>query len=118
MFEDVTKVFNLTPHDLTIWFGDEVRIIPKSGKVARIQIQSENAGQVMGIPVVLSSDRKIVGLPAPEKGTVYLVSSVVAKSVMRPDVLSPDTTDDGVVRDGKTGLITAVKRLQVFCKEG
>jgi len=117
MFEDVTEILNLTPHIINCWLGSEVRIIPTSGKVARIRIQSKNCGTVMGVPVVMSTDGDVVGLPAPKKGVVYLVSSVVAKSVKRPDVLSPDTTDDGVIRDGATGLITAVKRLQCFCPE-
>jgi hypothetical protein len=117
MFEDVEEIVNLTPHIINVWMGSEVRIIPPSGKVARIRIQSQFCGNVMGVPVVMSTNGAVVGLPAPERGKVFLVSSVVAKAVMRPDVLSPDTTDDGVIRDGATGLITAVKRLQCFCPE-
>jgi hypothetical protein len=117
MFENVEEIVNLTHHVINVWMGSEVRIIPPSGGVARLRIQSKNCGTVMGIPVVMSTDGSIVGLPAPKQGTIYLVSSVVAKSVRRPDVLSPDTTDDGVLRDGATGLITAVKRLQCFCPE-
>jgi len=115
VFEQVTELVNLTPHVVNVWMGTEVRIIPPSGNVARIQIQSEDSGKVCGIPVVRSTDIRVLGLPRPKEDTVYLVSSVVAKSVRRPDVLSPDTTDDGVIRDGATGRITAVKRLQVFC---
>lgn len=117
MFEHVEEVVNLTPHIINIWMGTEVRIIPPSGGVARIQIQSTNCGTVCGIPVVRSRDFKTLGLPSPKKGVVFLVSSIVAKSVKRPDVLSPDTTDDGVIRDGATGMITAVKRLQSFCDD-
>lgn len=117
MFENVEEIVNLTPHIINVWMGSEVRIIPTSGSVARIRIQSKNCGTVMGVPVVLSTDGSVVGLPAPKRGVVYLVSSVVAKSVRRPDVLSPDTTDDGVIRDGATGMITAVKRLQCFCTD-
>lgn len=117
MFENVEEIVNLTPHVINVWMGSEVRIIPPSGSVARIRIKSENFGAVMGVPVVLSTDGSVVGLPPPKRGVVFLVSSVVAKSVKRPDVLSPDTTDDGVIRDGATGLITAVKRLQCFCPD-
>jgi hypothetical protein len=118
MFENVTEVRNLTPHTITIWLGGGMlRVIPPTGNVARIRIQSKEVGKVSGIPVVHSTDKQVLGLPTPKKGVVFLVSSVVAKSVRRPDVLSPDTTDDGVIRDGATGEITAVKRLQVFCDD-
>lgn len=116
MFEKVTEIVNLTPHMVNIWRGSDVIVIPTSGNVARIQIQSKNCGECCGVPVVRSTDRKVIGLPAPKNGTVFLVSSVVAKAVCRPDVLSPDTTDEGVIRDGN-GNIAAVKRLQLFCDE-
>jgi hypothetical protein len=117
LFESVKKVVNLTPHVVNIWLGtDKVTVIPPSGGVARIWMQSKPCGDVCGIPVVMQTERKVLGLPSPEDGVVFLVSSVVAKSVNRADVLSPDTTDDGVIRDGN-GNIRAVKRLQCFCPD-
>lgn len=96
--------------------GNEVRDIPPSGNVARLHMQSRVCGTVLGILVVSSVGRRIVGLPEPKKGVMYLVSSVIAREVKRPDVLSPDTTDDGVIRDG-AGNIKAVTRLQMFCDD-
>lgn len=116
MFEHVDQLINLTPHEVNIWMGNEVRDIPPSGNVARLHMVSKNCGTVLGIPVVSSVGRKIVGLPEPRKNTVYIVSSVIAREVKRPDVLSPDTTDDGVIRDG-AGNIKAVTRFQSFCTE-
>jgi len=117
LFKHVEEIINLTPHTINIWTGgDSVKVIPASGNVARIQIQSQNIGSCLGIPVVRSVDRKVLGLPEMKKGVVFLVSSGFAKSVCRPDVLSPDTTDDGVIRDGN-GNIQAVKRLQCFCTD-
>lgn len=117
MFENVDDVVNLTPHQLSFWLGNEVRVIPPSGNVARLRISSTECGSVCGIPVVRSRDERVIGLPSPKNGVIFLVSSIVAKVVRRPDVLSPDTTDDGVIRDGATNRITAVKRLQLFCDE-
>jgi hypothetical protein len=116
MFEHVTELVNLTPHEVNIWMGNEVRDIPPSGNVARLHMVSKNCGTVLGIPVVSSVGRRIVGLPEPKKNVVYIVSSVIAREVKRPDVLSPDTTDDGVIRDG-AGNIKAVTRFQLFCDD-
>ena len=87
--------------------------IPPSGKVVRVSSQCEPCGSIDGMTVVLCHEGEPRGLPDPKEGTVYLVSSVVAKAVKRRDVLAPDTSDDGVIRDGN-GYIMAVKRLQVF----
>jgi hypothetical protein len=121
MFESVTELVNLTPHEVNIWMKGEkttfrVVDIPPSGNVARLHMVSKNCGKVLGIPVVSSVGRKIVGLPAPKKGVAYIVSSVIAREVKRPDVLAPDTTDDGVIRDG-AGNIMAVSRFQLFCED-
>jgi hypothetical protein len=113
MFGGVTKLVNLTPHEINIWRGPD---IPPSGSVARMQIEAKQCGTVMNIPVVHSQSRRITGLPTPKKGVIYLVSSTIAKEVQRPDVLAPDTTDGGVIRDGN-GRIVAVTRLQLFCNE-
>ena len=109
----VTEVVNLTPHEVSVFVGDTMKRIPPSGKVVRITQNCEPAGDIDGMQVVLCHEGEPRGLPDPKEGTVYLVSSVVAKSVKRRDVLAPDTSDDGVIRDG-AGYILAVKRLQCF----
>jgi len=119
MFESVEDAVNLTPHEINVWVKDgqtTVIDIPPSGNVARLHLTTKPVGKVFGIPVVRSIGRKIVGLPAPKKGVVYLVSSVIAREARRPDVLCPDTTEDGVIRDG-SGNIKAVTRFQVFCDD-
>lgn len=109
----VKEVVNLTPHAVTVLTGDIMKTIPPSGKVVRVSQNCEPCGELNGMSVVLCHEGEPRGLPEPKEGTVYLVSSVVAKAVRRRDVLSPDTSDDGVIRDG-SGYILAVKRLQVF----
>lgn len=112
-WKGVTNMVNLTPHEVSVMVGDKVHRIPPSGKIVRVTSQCEPCGSINGIPIVRCSDGAVHTLPLPEKGTVYIVSSVVAKAVKRKDVLSPDTSDDGVIKDG-AGFIVAVKRLQVF----
>jgi len=114
----VTKFINLTPHELAFWVKDSDEIerivrIPKSDSVVRLDNRCEYAGEVLGIPVVCCKEGQPHNLPEPREGVVYLVSSLVAKKVLRDDVLCPDTSDDGAIRDGN-GIIIAVKRLQNF----
>lgn len=116
MWEHVKKMVNLTPHEIAIWMdNDTIRKIPPSGKVVRLNQNCHASGTIDGIPVTSCVEYDPKGIPEPEEGTVYLVSSVVAKKVKRPDVLSPDTSDDGAIRDGN-GYIVAVKRLQCFAE--
>jgi hypothetical protein len=118
MFESTKEVVNLTPHEINIWIkGDQspnkIIDIPPSGNVARLHIKVTDVGKVLNIPVVHSVGRRVIGLPEPHDGVIYLVSSTVAREVKRSDVLCPDTTDDGVIRDG-AGNIVAVTRFQLF----
>lgn len=107
------RIVNLTPHSVRVFVGKEIIEVPPSGKVSRLKVTSTPAGKVQGMPVSISGDGGILNCPEKEEGTVYIASSVVAKSLKRDDVLSPDTTDEGVLRDGD-GNVYAVKRLQCF----
>lgn len=113
MFYGQKTIVNLTPHEVACLTNDTMIRIPPSGKVVRVNSQCESFGSLNGIPVVKCVESVPIGIPAPVDGKVYLVSSVVAKAVKRNDVLSPDTSDDGVIRDGN-GYIIGVKRLQCF----
>jgi hypothetical protein len=112
-FNDITEIRNYTPHVVSVLHGDKMTHIPTSGRVIRVVTKCEPAGFVLGLPVHQCTDGVIADLPAPEVGVVILVSSVVARAAMREDFLSPDTSDNGSVRDGD-GRIIAVKRLQCF----
>ena len=107
------KIINLTPHEITVRLetGEEITF-PASGEVARVKTVSEDAGEVAGVPVVTQSYDEIQGLPEPEEGTLYLVSLVVrqaAREQGRTDIISPDTSPQGAIRD-EQGRITAVRR--------
>lgn len=109
----VSNILNLTPHEVAIHLGDTIRRIPPSGNVVRLNSHCQPCGECDGIPVAICNEGEPKGLPEPVDGTVYIVSSMVAKKVKRLDVLCPDTSESGVIRDGK-GYIVGVTRLQLF----
>jgi hypothetical protein len=81
-----------------------------------MNITNTQVGEAEGIPVVCPEEGKLIGLPAPEPGVIYIASSIVAKIAGahgRADVMSPDTTEKGVIRNG-TGQVVAVRNLQAF----
>ena len=112
-WQKVKEIVNLTPHEVSVMVGDTLKRIPPSGQVVRVTTRCEKCGEIDGMPVVRCHEGEPRGMPEPAEGTVFIVSSVVAKALKRKDVLSPDTSDDGVLRDGN-GYIIGVKRLQVF----
>jgi hypothetical protein len=131
------KFVNLTPHDV-IWVREDainqfvksagnqeklkkmeleglVRIFPKTSKLARVQTKAKKVRVVDGIEFVSQEYGKIEDLPKPEKDTIYIVSLVVKQAVQklgRTDVVSPDTSPEGAVRDGQ-GRIIGVKRFSI-----
>jgi len=124
----VTDFFNLTPHEITVHLDSTIHRVPVSGLVARADTPITDEGYTKeGIPVALMGKSKVyvvrcgdrrgkVPFPSPKRGTIYLASVVVAREMMRADVWSPDTSDDGVIRDGR-GYIVGVKRFQAFTED-
>jgi len=105
---------NLTPHEIKI-VGEDGKtrlVIPPSGSVARVKAEQTIVGFVNGIPVVRTTFGDVEGLPEPQPNTLYIVSSLVAQACSsRDDVVAPDTSPQGVVRDEK-GQIIGVRRFQ------
>lgn len=106
------KLVNLTPHDVVVRLDNrEEKVYPSVGS-ARVTTYSEVVGQVDGIDIVSQSYGDIEGLPAPKEGVLYIVSLVVrmaAQQQGRDDVISPDTSPQGAIRDD-AGRIIAVRR--------
>jgi len=103
----MSKFVNLTPHEIV--FG--VNKIPASGIVARV---ASLPGQDLGNGLWTAPQwGEVEGLPAPEEGTIYVVSALVAGRVgnTRDDVYSPGTGPaDNAARD-QHGRIVGVTRL-------
>ena len=112
------NLMNLTPHPINLRGPDGAdTTLPPSGTVARVTSTPGAPAAVAGIAVpVFGRDTfgEVTGLPAPEEGTLYLVSALVGGAVAgtRDDVLVPGTgPQDGAVRDD-AGRIVAVTRLK------
>ena len=99
------KFVNLTQHNLTIVFenGDDL-VLPASGEVARVTFSTQQVDEIDGIPIFKTVyEPEVVGLPEPEDGTIFVVSSLAAQTVKRPDVLAPPK----LIRDDDGQVITA-----------
>ena len=103
------KIVNLTPHEISFVFenGSMFKVAP-SGVVARVANSSEEVGQIcvskfdLRIPIKKTVYGEVEGLPAPAKGVIYIVSSLVAQRVpSRSDVFIPNES----VRDENGRII-------------
>jgi hypothetical protein len=90
------QLVNLTPHTLTIEALDGSTLtLPPSGTVARLRVDRRTCTplEIDGRSIGLTQPtlRGPVNIPTPEHapGTIYVVSTLVADAVKRPDVLSP-----------------------------
>ena len=106
------KIINLTPHPINFLDAENrvILTVPSSG-VARVAQRRETIGWVeldgMTLPVTRSVFGAVEGLPAPEAGTIYIVSAITAQAVPeREDVLIVDDS----VRD-ENGRIIGVRGL-------
>lgn len=108
----VRKILNYTPHVVTIYRGERVLHSYPSLGCARVVTKEEKSASIFGIPIKQITDRDVEGLPAPEEGTIYIVSSIVAWRLagVRNDLVVPDTYNSGVKTDdaivGATRFIT------------
>lgn len=91
------KVVNLTPHAINIvgYDGSLLTSFPPSGVVARAVHRRAQLGTVnlegVDVPVFQSSFGRTDWFPAPEEGTIYIVSSITAQAVRgRDDVYMVD----------------------------
>ena len=101
------NIKNLTPHPIAIELADGQRVtFAPAGAPARVSTSQEEVGQVAGIPLRRTAWGEVQGLPAPEEGTIYIVSALVADRARRPDVVSPDTGPTAI-REG--GQVVAVR---------
>ena len=100
----MTKIINLTPHDINIISEAENRTFPASGSIARVSQSFSDAEPVDGVPCQKQELGKPEGLPEPEDGTYYIVSSFVASAAGdRNDLLVPNT--GRAIRDEKGHII-------------
>ncbi len=92
------KLINLTTHPVVL-VDDEDKVlyeIPsdvKSGKfeLPRIRTEKTFVGYINGIRVTTTNFVEVENIPQPKKGTIYIVSMLVASSANeREDLFAPD----------------------------
>lgn len=106
------KFVNLTQHDLTIVLenGNSL-VLPASGEVARVTFSTQQVDEVDGIPIYKTIyEPEVTGLPEPEDGTIFVVSSLAAQTAKRQDVLAPTQ----LIRDDD-GQVIAASGFATFC---
>ena len=106
----MTKIINLTPHELSFVLGDAEIKIPPSGQVARMTEKTEIIGDVDGIPIIRKKFGEVEGLPEPRENTFYIASLLAAQAAKRADVLAIGET----VRNGKGQIVGAKSLAMVF----
>ena len=107
------KIVNLTPHKITFVTDKGDLSVKPSGSVARVSSETKETGCIyvstfgLRVPVTATVYGEVEGLPAPAKGVIYIVSSLVAQRVPdREDVFIPNES----VRD-ENGRIIGCKSL-------
>ena len=112
------KLINMTPHAIRLYTPEGVQAIPASGKLVRVRNRSEHLGDVDCVPVYRDAFDSVEGLPDPQPGVGYIVSSLVLQAVRdtglsRTDLFAPGTGPaDGAIR-GPSGQVEGVTRLKV-----
>lgn len=106
------KFVNLTQHDLTIVLENgNGLVLPASGEVTRVTFSTQQVDEVDGIPIYKTIyEPEVVGLPEPQDGIIFVVSSLAAQTVKRPDVLAPTK----LIRDDD-GQVIAAGGFATFC---
>lgn len=83
------KLVNLTPHE--ICEATTGKKFPASGMVARVSAQYSPAGELDDIPLFSARFGEVEGLPEPQEGVVFIVSSMVLETMRerRGDIVAP-----------------------------
>jgi len=116
-----TKFINLCPHPIHL-VGENGAVVTfaESGTVARVDIRKTKKqvtvevaeGVYLNMEVTEVEHAEVVGLPEPQEGVIYLVSSYVAQYTKRPDCICPNT-DSTAIKD-ENGKIIGVRGFLTF----
>jgi len=87
--KNVHKIVNLTSHDIYDVVGKNW--YPATNQVAKVTYTEKTLAIFNGTPIIEYVYSEPVGLPEPEEGTLYIVSSVVLNAMKgkRDDLISP-----------------------------
>lgn len=112
----MTRLVNLTPHEVVIHHYHDVTRVAPHGVVARVSQETwavrtawDAASQTQCIPLVRSEYGVVEGLPEPVEDTIYIVSGMVRAALpARTDIASPAI----LVRDAM-GKIVGCEALEI-----
>lgn len=94
------NIINLTPHPITLVTEGGTFTVPPSGTIVRAQEVRTVVGTVVvegvPIPVYRIEYGAPEGLPAPEPGTIFVVSALAAQAIARH---APERDDVFIVAD-------------------
>lgn len=115
-------VFNMTPHDIVVRLPSGDRFIfPPSGELIKVNVSIDHIGDIAGIPVVRTTYTSPASFPRElqdrltlpyERPPILLTSSLVAKELRQPYILSPDTGPSS--EQDVNRRILSVRRFQTF----
>lgn len=100
--QEVTKFVNCTPHAIKYKNNNgEIITLEPSGNIARLDESEEELCSRNGALFVEKKFSDIIGLPAPEPGTMYIVSGLVQQHNKThrnrvQDLLVPNTGETAV----------------------
>jgi hypothetical protein len=101
------RLYNLTPHGVTLIRDGHPITIPPSGQVARVSIERQIIATLrvggLDIPVEAPIFGPITGLPEPRDGVLYIASRTVVDRARRADVVRVE----GKLRDGNDRIVGA-----------
>lgn len=86
------KVINLTPHNVDICdeYGNVIKTYEASGMVARVAYGYEEVDYVDDVPIMERVNERVVDLPEPEEGVMYIVSNIILDYCYdRLDLIAP-----------------------------
>lgn len=97
-------MINCTPHAIVLNDGTTY---PPSGDNARVSMTHSQIGGIDGTPVFGTVYGAVTGLPAPQAGTIYIVSQMVlAASPDRDDLVAPATGHPDVIRNDSGQIVS------------
>lgn len=85
-------IINLTAHNVNICGinGNIIKTYEPSGMVARNAFYYEQIDTIDGVSIMVKKNERIVNLPDPKDGTIYIVSDIVRVTCGdRADLVSP-----------------------------
>lgn len=110
----MATILNYTPHTITLMAADGTvaQTWPSVG-LARVTSRAVVLPELApGVPAVSHEWSAVEGLPTPQDGVLYAVSTMVADRSDRTDLVVPDSGPGSVVRDAE-GQIIGVRRFAV-----